>query len=103
MLMQIHDSQMLIKNLLGGHGQKYAWSFWSWDSKFGYISKLNRWNNLIFCMLVQMQESWRLIQSFLSVPCQNWQWLFSSSDPKTCALKMNMWIELIILMLIMMQ
>ena len=53
MLMQIHDSQMLIKNLLGGHGQKWVWPFWSWDSKFEYISKPNRWNNLIFRMLVQ--------------------------------------------------
>ena len=42
MLMQIHDSQMLIKNLLGGYGQKWVWPFWSWHSKFGYISKLNR-------------------------------------------------------------
>ena len=37
-------------------------------------------------MLVQMQEGWKLIQSFLSVPCQRWQWLFSSWDPKTCIL-----------------
>ena len=38
-------------------------------------------------MLVQMQEGWKLIQSFLSVPCQRWQWLFSSWDPKTSMLK----------------
>ena len=56
-----------------------------------------------FCMQVQMQEGWKLIQSFLSVPCQRWQWLFNSWDPKTCILKMNIWIELIILMLIVMQ
>ena len=31
-------------------------------------------------MLVQMQEGWKLIQSFLSVPCQKWQWLFSWWD-----------------------
>ena len=37
-----------------------------------------------FCMLVQIQEGRKLIQSFLSVPCQRWQWLFSSFDPKTC-------------------
>ena len=67
------------------------------------VSKLNWWNNLIFCMLVQMQEDWKLIQSFLGRPCQKWQWLFSSWDPKTCILKMNIWIELIILMLIVMQ
>ena len=45
--------------------------------------KLNRWNNRIFCMLVQIQEGWKLIQSFLTGPCQKWQWLFSSWA-KTC-------------------
>ena len=103
MLMQINNSWTLIKNLLDGHGQKWVWPVWSWDSKIDCISKLNRWNNLIFCILVQMQEGWKLIQSFLSVLCQRWQWLFSSWDPKTCILKMNLWIELIILMLIVMQ
>ena len=47
-------------------------------------------NNLIFCMLVQMQEGGNLIQSFLSVFCQKWQCRFSSWDPKTWILKMNM-------------
>ena len=59
--------------------------------------------NLIFCILVQMQEGQKLIQWFLSGPCQKWQWLFSSEDPKTCILRMNIWIELILLMLIVMQ
>ena len=88
---------------MDGHAQKWVWPVWSWDSKIDFISKLNKWNNLIFCMLVQMQEGWKLIQSFLSVPCQRWQQLFSSWDPKTCIWKMNIWIELIILMLIVMQ
>ena len=79
----------LIKKLLGGHGQKWMWPVWSWDSKIDCISKLYRWNNLIFCMLVQMQEGWKLIQSFLIGRCQKWQWLFSSWDPKTCILKLN--------------
>ena len=91
------------KYLLSGHGQKWVWPVWSWDSKFDCISKLNQWNNLIFCMLVQMQEGWKLIQSFLSVPCQKWHWLFISWNPKTYILKMNIWIKLIILMLIVMQ
>ena len=34
---------------------------------------------------------------------QRWQWLFSSWDPKTYILKMNIWIELIIWILIVMQ
>ena len=92
--MQIHNSYKLMKNLLGRHGQKWVWLVWSWDSKI---------YNLVFCMLVQMQEGWKLIQSFLRVLCQRWQWLFSSWDPQTCIVKMNMWIELIILMLIVMQ
>ena len=94
MLMQIHNSWKLMKNLFGGHGQKWVWPVWILDSKI---------YNLIFCMLVQVEEGWKLIQSFLSVLCQRWQWLFSSWDPKTCILKMNLWIELIILMLIVMQ
>ena len=94
MLMQIHNSWKLMKNLFGGHGQKWVWPVWILDSKI---------YNLIFCMLVQVQGGWKLIQSFLSVLCQRWQWLFSSWDPKTCILKMNLWIELIILMLIVMQ
>ena len=97
MLIQIHKNWKQIKNLLGGHGQKWVRPVWSWDSKIDSISKLNRWNNLIFCMLVQMQEGWKLIQSFLSVPCQKWQWLFSSWDPKTCIVKMSIYRELIIL------
>ena len=66
------------------------------------VSKLNRWNNLSFCMLVQMQEGWKLIRSFLSGPCQKWQWLFSSWDPKICIFRTDVWIELIILILMVM-
>ena len=41
---------------------EWAWSEWVWlvwsrDSKINCISKLNRWNKLIFCILVQIQES----------------------------------------------
>ena len=48
----------------------------------------------------RMAESWF---NHFQVPCQKWQWLFSSWDPKTCILKMNIWIELTILRLIVMQ
>ena len=41
----------------GGHGQKWAWPVWSQDSEIDCISKINRCNELIFCMLVQIQES----------------------------------------------
>ena len=36
----------------GGHGQKWAWPVWSWDSKFDSISRMNRWIELIFYLLV---------------------------------------------------
>ena len=85
----------MLKNGCGqpGHGTLKLTVSQNWTDKTTWF----------FCMLVQMQEGWKLIQSFLSVPCQRWQWLFSSWDPKTCILKMNIWIELNILMLIVMQ
>ena len=42
---------------LSGRGQKWVWPVWSWKSKIDCISKMNRWNKLTFCMLVQIQES----------------------------------------------
>ena len=42
---------------LGGHGQKWVWPVWSRDPKIDYIPRMNRWDELIFCMLVQIQES----------------------------------------------
>ena len=58
----------------GGHGQKWVrplskvtliifgwwWSkmdmaFWSWDSKSCYITRMNWWSELIFCMVTQIQ------------------------------------------------
>ena len=58
MLMQIHKSQKLIKSFLDRHGQEeWLLPVWSWNSKIDYISKMNRWNKLIFCMLVQIEEN----------------------------------------------
>ena len=53
------DSQKLNadQKLLVGHGRKWLLSVWSQDSKIDCISMLNRCKKLIFCMLVQMQES----------------------------------------------
>ena len=36
------------KVFLDGHGQKWVWSVWAWDSKIECISKMNWWNKLIF-------------------------------------------------------
>ena len=43
----------LINNFLGGNGQKWVWPVWSWGSKIGSISEMNRWNKL----MVEIQES----------------------------------------------
>ena len=65
--------------------------------KLSVSQKLNRWNRLIFCMLVQIQENQKLIQLFLVGHGQKYQRSFSSWDPKIfCILRMNIWIELII-------
>ena len=33
MLVQIHKNEKLIKIFSGGHGKKWVWPVWSWDSK----------------------------------------------------------------------
>ena len=53
------------QNFLGGHGHKWAWPVWSWDSEISCISRITRWNELIFCMLVQIQESLSYFNDFL--------------------------------------
>ena len=40
------------KILWGGHSQNWLWPVWS---RF-FISKINRWYKLIFCILVKIQE-----------------------------------------------
>ena len=50
------------QNFLGGHGQKRVWPVWSRESKIDCISKMNRSKKLNFRMLIQIQESKKLIQ-----------------------------------------
>ena len=57
MLVQIHTNEKVIENFRDCDGQKWVRPVWSWDSKSECVSKLTRWNKLIFCMLVQIQES----------------------------------------------
>ena len=40
-----------------GMVKKWVWPVWSQESKIDCISKMNRLNELIFCMLVEIQES----------------------------------------------
>ena len=46
-----------LKNFVVSHGQKWVWPVWWPDSKIDCIWRMNRWNKLIFCMLVQSQEN----------------------------------------------
>ena len=72
-------------------------------SKIDCISKLNRWNNLIFACWYKFRKAESWFNHFFDGLCQKWQFLFSSWDPKTyCILRVNIWIELIILTLIVM-
>ena len=74
---------------------------WSQDSKIGCISRINWCNELIFCMVVQIQKSKKLFQRFLGGLGQKWAWSFNSWDPKICWI--SLWIELIFCMLTVMQ
>ena len=56
MFIQGHINRKLIKKVLGGHGWKWAWSVWSRDSEMDCISRMNQWNEQIFCMLVQIRQ-----------------------------------------------
>ena len=68
MSMPIHKNLKIISNFLGRHSQEWLWPFQSRESKIGCISRMNRWNKLIFfCMLIQVQESQKLLLWFLSV------------------------------------
>ena len=51
--------------MLDVHGQKWARPVWLLDSEIDCISRMNEWNEPILCMLVQIQESWKLFQWFL--------------------------------------
>ena len=54
MLVQIYENFKLAENFRGWHGQKYVWPVMWWDSKFDFISEMNRWNGV----------------------GQKWEWLF---------------------------
>ena len=57
MLIQIHINEKLIERFLAGHGQKWVWPTWFWDSKIECIRKRNRSNKLILCMLIQIPKN----------------------------------------------
>ena len=55
-LAQIYINQKFIKNFLVGV-VRWMWSAWSQGSKIDCISRMSWLNDLILCMLVQIQES----------------------------------------------
>ena len=57
MLMQFHEKLKLIFKILVGRCQKQVWPVWLQEPKIGCISRSNRWNKLIFCMLLQIRET----------------------------------------------
>ena len=59
----------LIKKFLVGYGQKWVWPVWSCDSKINCFLRMNLWNELIFCMLVQIEESLKVISMIFG-----WAW-----------------------------
>ena len=73
----------------GGHGQKWWWPVWLHKSKIDRVSRMNKLSKLIYSMLVQIQESWKLPQWFFG-GVQKQALPFSWWDPKICCnLRMN--------------
>ena len=52
------NSQGLIWNFLVELGQEWVWPILCLDSKIACISRMNRWNELIFCMFFTQIISW---------------------------------------------
>ena len=44
--------------------QKWVWPVWPWDSKIDCISKMNRWNKVIFSCWYQFREAKSWINDF---------------------------------------
>ena len=58
--MHVETNSQKLKNdqkFLIGYGKKWAQPVWSEDSEIERNSRMNRLNKLIFCMLVEIQES----------------------------------------------
>lgn len=52
-------------NVLNWSSHKWAWSLGLLDSKIGCIWTKNWWNKWIFCVVLKIQESYKLLQYFL--------------------------------------
>ena len=56
MVIQIAKNQNLIKNFLGWHSQKQAWSVWSWHFKIDLFQEPKD-KKLLFSMMLIIWES----------------------------------------------
>ena len=45
------------QKILGGHDQKWVWPVWTQEIKIDCISRMNRWYELIVCMLLLIHKS----------------------------------------------
>ena len=87
-----------LKDLLV-YGQTWKSPLWSWDSKIGCISRINWLNELIFCMLIQVQE-WRKLIQYFGGCGQKWVQPLSNCGSKIFFISTtNRWIDLILCML----
>ena len=74
---------------------------WCQDSKSYSISGMNRWNELIFCILLQIHANWKVIENFRGWYGRKWVWLVMWLDSKIdCIWRMNRWNKLIFCLLI---
>ena len=105
-LMELTDflHAFTVSHKLKGDWKFFGLAWWKMGVASHRNKKMNRWNKVIYSMLVRIQESQKSIQLFLGWCIEKWPWLFSSWDPRSCCtLKVNIWIELIFWMLIVMQ
>ena len=55
-----------LKISVGGHGEKWVWLVWWWDSKIDCIRRMNRWSNLFFACWYRFTK----IKSWSKI----WEW-----------------------------
>ena len=71
------------------------------DFLINVISRINWWNSLIFCLLIQIYINYKLIKKCLDGPGQKWVYPVWSQDSKIgCISRMNWWNEMIFCMVV---
>ena len=65
-------SWKLFESFRGWYGQIWVWPVMLWDFKIDCMWKIDRWSNLIFCMLMEIHKISKLIKIFLGGHSQKW-------------------------------